>query len=145
MRLFRAGVMLCVLGAIAADDPKKGDAEKFKGEWKASSMKQGGVVVGAEFIKGLKISFDGKSYVNTVGDQVEEGDYTIDPSQTPKTIDLDIKKGNDAGKKQLGIYKFEDGKLIIVVTEAGSKERPKSFTSKEGDDVIEFVFEHEKA
>jgi uncharacterized protein (TIGR03067 family) len=145
MRLRIAAILFCVAGTIAADEPKKtDDAEQLKGDWKVASAKRGGEDVPAEFVNALKISFDGKNYVNTAGDMVEEGSYTLDATQSPKTIDFDIKKGPDAGKKQLGIYKLDGSKLKITVAEAGSKERPKSFESKEGDGNVEFVFEREK-
>ena len=42
MRLVTISLLLCVLGAVADDDPKKADGDKFKGEWKTLSVKQGG-------------------------------------------------------------------------------------------------------
>jgi uncharacterized protein (TIGR03067 family) len=145
MRFKLAAILLCVAGTIAADEPKKiDDGAQLKGEWKVVSLKQGGEAAPAEFVKGIKINFDGKDYVNTAGDMVEEGSYTLDAAQSPKTIDLDIKKGPDAGKKQLGIYKLEEGKFFLTVSKAGSKDRPKSFETKEGDDNVQFVFDREK-
>jgi uncharacterized protein (TIGR03067 family) len=145
MRFRIAAILLCVAGTIAADEPKKiDDGAEFKGEWKLVSLKQGGEATPAEAIKGVKISFDGKDYINTAGDMVEEGSYKLDATQSPKTIDLDIRTGPDAGKKQLGIYKLEGGKLIFTVAKAGSKDRPKSFETKEGDDNLEFVFDRER-
>ena len=144
MRLVTISLLLCVLGAVADDDPKKADGDKFKGEWKTLSVKQGGQVAPDEIAKMMKFNFDGKKYLQTLGDQKEEGEYTLDASQTPKTIDLDIKTGNDQGKKQLGIYKIEDSKLTLIFAAAGSKDRPKSFTPAEGDQVFEFVLEQAK-
>ena len=133
------------LATVAADDPaKKDDAESLKGTWKVLSVKQGGQNVPAEVVKSMTFNFDGKKYIQKVQVQSEEGNYSIDGSQSPKTIDLDIKTGNDQGKKQIGIYKIEDGKLTFIVAMAGSKDRPKSFKPEEGADVIEFVLEREK-
>ena len=144
MRLVTISLLLCVLGALADDDPKKVDGDKFKGDWKTLSVKQGGQVAPNEITKMMKFKFDGKKYVQTLGDQKEEGEYTLDPTQTPKTIDLDIKTGNDQGKKQLGIYKIEDTKLTLIFASAGSKDRPKSFTPDQGDQLFEFVLEQAK-
>ena len=145
MRLTITFLLFCSLATAAADDPpKKDDAESLKGTWKAVSVKQGGQIVPEEFVKSMTFNFDGKKYVQKVQEQSEEGNYSIDASQSPKTIDLDIKTGNDQGKKQIGIYKIEDGKLTFVVAMAGSKDRPKSFKPEEGADVIEFVLEREK-
>jgi uncharacterized protein (TIGR03067 family) len=139
MKLGKTAMLLCVLGVVAADDPKKSDGDTFKGEWKTLSVKEHGRPIPEEVVKMMTFKFDGQKYVQTVGDMTEEGNYTLDPSQTPKTIDLDIKTGNDQGKKQLGIYKIEGGKLILIFAMAGSKDRPKTLKPAEGDDVLEFV------
>ena len=134
-----------VLGAIAfiaADGPKKDDAEAFKGSWSVASFKVGQESAPADDLKNLKMNFDGKSYTSKVLDQVdEEGNYTIDPSKTPKTIDFEIKKGRDEGKKQLGIYKIEDDKLTLILSLPGATERPKSLTPAASDMLIEAVLE----
>ena len=40
-------------------------------------------------------------------DSSEEGNYWVrTASRSPKSMDLDIKTGNDPGKKQIGIYKL---------------------------------------
>ena len=145
MTLTTTFLLVFSLATVAADDPpKKDDAELLKGTWKALSVKQGGQNVPEDFVKSMTFNFDGKKYIQKAQDQSEEGNYSIDASQSPKTIDLDIKTGNDQGKKQFGIYKIEDGKLTFVFAMAGSKDRPKSFKSDEGADTIEFVLEREK-
>ena len=146
MALTKTFLLVCLLATVAVDDPpKKEDAETFKGTWKALSVKQAGENVPEEFVKSMTFNFDGKKYTQKVQDESEEGDYSIDASQSPKTIDLDIKTGNDKGKKQIGIYKIEDGKLTFIVAKAGSTDRPKSFKPEKDADVIEFVLEREKS
>jgi uncharacterized protein (TIGR03067 family) len=145
MRIATAIVAFAAVGLLAADDPKKDDAELFKGKWKAVSMLTGGEPAPDEFVKAFKCTFEAKEYSNTSsGDMSEEGSYTIDATKSPKTIDFDIKKGNDQGKKQLGIYKFDGEKLTIIVTEAGSKDRPTSFTVDKGSSAFGFVLEKVK-
>jgi uncharacterized protein (TIGR03067 family) len=146
MRLcnFAVPILLCAFAAIADDDAKKSDGDTFKGDWKALSVKEKGRAAPDEVLKVMTFKFDGVKYVQTVGPITEEGNYTLDPSKTPKTIDLDIKTGMFEGKKQFGIYKIEDGKLTVIFTAPGAKDRPKSFQPAEGDDVLEFVLEHAK-
>ncbi len=143
MSLANATVVLASLAILAADDTKKEDADVIKGKWVAVSIKAGGGDAPEELVKSFKMEFDGKKYVNTGGGQTEEGGYTIDSSKSPKTIEFDIKAGSDAGKKQLGIYKIDDGKLTIAVALAGATERPKSFGS-ETDAQVVVVLEREK-
>jgi uncharacterized protein (TIGR03067 family) len=146
MRLAKVALLFCAIGAIAADDPKKtDDAETFKGDWKAVSVvTQTGESIPADVAGQFKFNFDGKKYVNKFAEMVEEGGYTIDASKTPKTIDFEIKTGDDKGKKQLGIYKIEDGKLTIIAAVAGSETRPSSFKREAGAQVLEVVLEREK-
>jgi uncharacterized protein (TIGR03067 family) len=144
MRLTVAFVVLCAAGIVAADDTKKDDAEAIKGKWKALSISMSGEPAPEELVKDFKINFESKDYTNTVGDMTEEGSYSIDSTKSPKTIDFDIKKGQDEGKKQLGVYKLDADKLTLVVSAAGSKDRPTSLTVEKGSGLTEFVLERVK-
>ena len=145
MRLANAVVLLSAVAFIAADEPKKDDAEALKGSWSAVSLKQGGKSAPDDLIKKFKASFDGKGYTNLVdGDVIEVGGYTIDTSKTPKTIDFDIKKGQGEGKKQLGIFQIEGNKLTLVVAEPGSPDRPKLIKPEDTDPVIAVMLERAK-
>jgi uncharacterized protein (TIGR03067 family) len=141
MRLANAVVLIAAVAFIAADEPKKGDAEALKGDWSAVSYKEGGKSAPDDLIKKLTASFGDKDYTNKVdGGVIEAGDYTIDGSKTPKTIDFDIKKGQAEGKRQLGIFQIEGNKLTLVVSEPGSPDRPKSMKPADTDPVVEVVF-----
>ncbi len=145
MRLAKAVLLLSAVACIAADEPKKDDAEALKGNWSAVSMKERGRSAPDDLIKKFKVSFDGKGYTNTVdGDVIEVGGYTIDSSKTPKTIDFDIKKGQGEGKKQLGIFQIEGDKLTLVVGDPGSPDRPKSIKPEDTDSVAQVVLERVK-
>jgi uncharacterized protein (TIGR03067 family) len=146
MRLTHAMLVLAMFGFAAADDPKKDDAETFKGSWAVASFKVGGQAAPADDIKNLKLSFDGKSYASKDGERVdEEGSYTLDPSKTPRTIDFDIKKGRDEGKKQLGIYALEGTKLTLILGLPGATERPKSLKPEASAGLIEVILERPKS
>jgi uncharacterized protein (TIGR03067 family) len=139
-------LIVVAIGLSAADEPKKkDDAEAIKGNWSVVSMKMGGQPAPEDFTKKFRCRFDEKTYNNTLAKEViEEGSYTIDPSKTTKTIDFDIKKGQDQGKKQLGIYKLENDKLTLLLTVSGSTTRPKSFNDEPGEPLIEVVLERVK-
>ena len=145
MKFANVVLLLASAGVLVADEPKKDDAESIKGNWTAVSIKQGKESAPDEFVKSFKFGLDGKNYTNTIGTEVmEEGGYTIDASKTPKTIDFNIKKGPDAGKKQFGLYKIEGEKLTIVASPAGSAERPKSLDAGDADEVVVVVLERAK-
>jgi uncharacterized protein (TIGR03067 family) len=145
MRVLNGVLLVSAVGLIAADAPKKGGGEAFQGTWSVVSMAMRGQAAPEALVKSLQCRFDEKTYTNTVAQEVvEEGSYTIDSSKTPKTIDFDIKKGHDQGKRQLGIYKIEGNKLTLVLTQPGSTVRPASFKAGPEDPVLEVVLERVK-
>jgi uncharacterized protein (TIGR03067 family) len=145
MRTATTVLVLAAIGFIGADEPKKDAKPTLKGNWTAVSIKSGGQDAPADEAKKMKFGFDDATYTNSLGDDyMEEGAYTTDTSKTPNTIDFDIKKGPDAGKKQLGIFKIEGDKATLVVALAGSTERPKSFKPDDSEQVIMAVIERVK-
>lgn len=145
MRIAKTILLLSAIGLIAADETKKDDSETFKGNWSIRSITIDGRAAPEDLVKNFRCHFDEKTYNDTVANEViEEGSYAIDASKTPKTIDFDIKKGRKEGKRQLGIYKIEGDKITLVMTQAGSTERPKSFKTESGDSLVEVVLERVK-
>jgi uncharacterized protein (TIGR03067 family) len=148
MRIATGVLVVSAAGLLGAGDDakKKDDAELLKGKWSAVSFTVGKMSQPDDFIKSFKFTFDGKKYTNVLGSEVaEEGEYKIDSSKSPKTMDFDIKTGRDMGKKQFAIYKFEGEKLTIVAAAAGSEERPKSFTVEADSQTLEIVLEKDKS
>ena len=145
MRVMASVFVLCAFGFLGADDPKK-ETPKIQGKWSVVSLVQGGKAEDAADLKGYKITFEEKKYSIVVdGEVVEDGDYAIDDSKSPKTIDFDIKKGKDAGKKQVGILKFEDDKVTMFLGNPGATDRPTSFKLEEGRMIIEAGLERVKS
>jgi uncharacterized protein (TIGR03067 family) len=126
--------------ALAADDPKKDPKKEIEGSWRAVKITASGNPVDAAFVESFRVQFERKTYVNSMGEGAsEKGEYSVDDTTKPRTIDFDIKDGPDKGKKQLGIFKVEGNTLTIWVTEPGSSNRPKSFEADPGLPVIEYV------
>ncbi len=145
MQITAAAFVLLAMAMIGDDKPKKDDAEAIKGNWAAVSIKSGDQEAPPDDVKAFKLSFDAKTYVNTIGDRaVEEGTFTIDPAKSPKTLDLEIKKGPEEGKKQLAIYELDGDKLTVVLAMPGATERPKSIKPGGDENVIIAVFERSK-
>ena len=146
MSAAKTTLIVVTLATIAADEPKKkDDTRAIQGNWSLVSMSMGGQPSPEAFVKNFRCKFEEKTYNNTLfGQVIEEGGYTLDPSRTPKTVDFDIKTGNDRGKKQLGIYKLEGDKLTLVLTQAGSTTRPDSFKIEPGAPVLEVVLQRVK-
>ncbi len=133
MRLTLSAVtcFLLLMNAWADDkDDAKKEVEKFQGEWKLTAMEE------------IILKINGTDYEFNGGGMTEKGKFKFNPSAKPAEVDVDIKEGTDAGKKQVGIYEIKEGKLKFCFARAGETERPKKFEGAE--DGSRFVFEFEK-
>jgi uncharacterized protein (TIGR03067 family) len=132
--------MVCVAAVSCASsssgDDSKDELEKMKGDWTLVSTETNGKKLTAKDFKEFSRKVAGETYSITI--ESEEGVQTIgikitklDPSKSPKTIDVEMTEGALKGKTFRGIYKFEDDTQVICLT-SSDKDRPAKFDSKEG-------------
>jgi uncharacterized protein (TIGR03067 family) len=103
-------------GSLAQE--RQGDKEKIQGTWKIVSfdtvpldkLPSTKVVITADKFEGLGLLLK----------------YKIDPSQKPKTIDLEGKEG-DRDLKQLGIYVLDGDELKLYWGADAKSPRPTEF------------------
>lgn len=108
----------------ADSETKMPDSKMLRGVWIQS--KKGHLAT---------ITFTGDKFVMTLDKKkVYGGTYKLDPDKKPKTIDMIISDGRKSylGKTSLGIYAFEEGRLIWCANEPGKTKRPSAFTETEG-------------
>jgi uncharacterized protein (TIGR03067 family) len=135
---------------LAADDPKdakKKDLELLTGTWTASSVEYGGEKVGGDIVKGLTLVVEGDK-MTIKGDSAELEKYgkatlKIDPTTTPKIMDVTITHGDEKGTTFEGIYEVDKDEWKLCVKLAG-KERPAKFESAAGSQDVLAVFKREK-
>jgi uncharacterized protein (TIGR03067 family) len=138
--MYRSILVIGVVALLSVDpckgDVAKDDLEKMKGDWTIVSTETNGKKLTAENFKEFSRKVTGESYSVTI--ESEEGIQTIgikiiklDPSKSPKTIDVEMTEGPAKGKTFHGIYKFEDDTQTICLA-APDKDRPAKFDSKEG-------------
>jgi uncharacterized protein (TIGR03067 family) len=123
-----------VLTAVGADDKPDVEKEtkKFQGNWTTASSEFGGQNVPADDLKGLVLTFEGDKHTVKHGtDVVQVGTQKIDPSKSPKAIDVTITEGPSKGVVMLGIYEF-DGDTLKVCFDSEGKKRPTEFKSPAG-------------
>jgi uncharacterized protein (TIGR03067 family) len=143
-------VMLVTLSALTllvsswADD--KGDVEKelkkFHGAWTFASVEAGGQKMPIEQFEGMTVTFTGDTYAVKKGDQVlQAGKQKLDPSKSPRAIDVTITEGPNKGATMLGIYEIDGDTLKVCFDEEGKK-RPTQFKSPEGSQT--FVNVHKR-
>lgn len=137
-----AAFLLATATASARPDDVPAKAPKeLQGSWKLTSMEVDGMardpIGGGEprwLIKGDKILYGG----------VELAQFTADPSTSPKVIDLKLK---DPERVYEGIYAVEKNLLKVCLNKRsdGPKNRPGKLATKDQDDWVMLIFEHEKA
>jgi uncharacterized protein (TIGR03067 family) len=140
--------VFCVVGFAAsgglADDKSEIDKEvkRFQGAWTIESSITGGKELPPEDLKTLIVTFEGDKHTVKAGDElIQVGTQKIDPSKSPKTIDVTMTEGPNKGNVMLGIYKF-DGDTLEVCFDPQGKTRPTEFKSAPGSE--NFVNVHKR-
>lgn len=114
------------------------EREKLEGEWEIVTMESEGANVPAKDMKELRIVFRGDEFIarsaSGIGkDRVSK--YKLDPTKSPKEIDITSLEGPDAGKASACIYSLEaDGQLRLCMAYFKDiDKRPKEFKTVAGD------------
>lgn len=138
--------LLATLGAAwAVDDKVAEEDKKFEGTWVVTMMETGGQKVPEQAFADMTFTFKGKKYEQKVGDKlVEAGTQDLDPSKTPKQMDITVSEGEAKGEKQLAIYEIDGDKAKICAAIHGDKERPNKFETKEGSMSMIFELKRKK-
>jgi uncharacterized protein (TIGR03067 family) len=118
----------------SVDDVKK-EVERLQGSWKF-----------------VKVERDGEDLIGQIGDvemEIKGEEYTapniaakfkLDPSKSPKTIDLSYTQGPAEGQTVKGIYKLDGDSLTICRALAEVSNRPSDFTAPAGSGKMLFQF-----
>lgn len=132
------------VSGVLADD--KADLEKevrkFQGTWTIESSVTGGKEIPVADLKGFIVIFEGDKHTVKKGDEViQVGTQKLDPSKSPKTIDVTMLEGPNKGAVMLGIYEF-DGDTLKACFDPQGKKRPTEFKSATGSE--NFVNVHKR-
>lgn len=149
LRMLAAPALLVVATAWAIGQGGAGkDQEKFQGTWDVVAIEFGGKKATPAQIKEKSpaLTFKADRYAEAVeGKVIEQGSYRLDEGRTPRQITLQITDGKDRGKSQVGIYKIVGDTITVAMAPAGSKDRPTTFLSKDGDGVNVSVLRRRKS
>lgn len=141
-------ILLASMPTIAAaDEPGaeiKQDRAQIKGTWRIVALEVNGNSVKPEDAKKLTVinGDDGTWSLLSEDKEISKGTSTINPKQTPKTIDFTPTVGGGAGNQHLGIYELGE-KTRRLCFAAPGKKRPTEFTSSLGSEQILVTFERE--
>lgn len=142
-----AAVLVPMVALVAAGDDKKAEADlkAMVGKWKVEKAEMGGKDL-TDFAKEMQFEIrQGGKYTAKIGDETDEGAFTVDPSKSPKELDVKPTSGPNKGKTVKGIYKIEVDTLTVCYGfEADKAARPTKFDSKDGDKTLLMTYKREK-
>src|SRR5262245_36872224 len=119
--------------ALADDDALAKELKALAGSWKLVAVEVEGKPVPRGELPAISFTLypDGQSTVRTPDGEFQTKSV-IDPSKTPKTLDIEYLGGPLKGQKQYGIYKVEGDRWTVFATPPGGKaeDRPRAFDSK---------------
>lgn len=105
------------------------DLKKFQGSWQATFLVDiDGKPSPKEEVKHTQLVVEGHQFTLRTKDSVIKGTFTIDPTRSPKAIDV-ILEGAKPGEKLLGIYRIDGDERRSCFALPG-KERSKVFDPK---------------
>jgi uncharacterized protein (TIGR03067 family) len=139
MRLQVVGLMLASSLLMAADAPKdavKKEYDKFEGTWKMESFTVDGKPTPIETFAEFRMTLKGENFTTVTAEGKTNGTYKVDPSKSPKTIDITFTGGPLDGLTMLGVYKLDGDTYTVCLPAGGGKERAKELDSKPGSGLV---------
>src|SRR5262245_53406942 len=145
--LLCALVLAASAGTGAREDDKadvEKELQKFQGPWTFESVEAGGKEVPAAEFKGITVTFAGDKYTVRKGDEViQAAKQKLDPSKSPKTLDVTVVEGVNKGTVILGIYEIS-GDTFKVCFDPEGKKRPTEFKTVSGSQTTLVVHKRAK-
>ncbi len=131
------GCLFLPVALLSAND--KSEIAKFQGNWKVVGLVENGQVIPEEAIKkwlpsgGLaRITDNAIMFQSRHDGQSQVKLFSIDATQFPKGIEI---RTRDNQKSQ-GIYRFEDGQLIVCMGDPALNQRPTDFSAAKGSNRV---------
>jgi uncharacterized protein (TIGR03067 family) len=135
--------LLAFSSLAAGDGPKtddvKKEAEKLRGDYTLTKMVRDGQDLTGQMGE-VEVVFE----VDSFRSPGIEATFKLDPSKTPKAIDITYKEGPAAGQTVKGIYKLEGDTLAVCRALAEKDDRPNEFDAPKGSGRFLFVFKRAK-
>ena len=104
--MIKSGILSIWLLTLAVTSLPADDTKIFNGDWEVAVAVIEGSAVPADFNKMIQLKMRGKQYMTSrMGEVVDEGTFILEEDTKPAKIEITGVKGENAGKKILGIYK----------------------------------------
>jgi uncharacterized protein (TIGR03067 family) len=138
---------LCIVAIAStgwcADDKAPAKDNAVNGRWKLVSGENAGEKMSDDVVKSIHLILANGKYLTKVGDQTDEGEYTLDTTKTPHTLTLTGKTGPNKGKTMLAIYEA-DQKTLKVCYDVSGKAFPTKFESTPKSTLFLATYERQK-
>jgi uncharacterized protein (TIGR03067 family) len=132
-------------GSQAADEASKKELANLEGTWVVELLEYNGQNVTERY----KMSFVFKGQTVTVeGNKAVQKEYArlglkLDPTTTPKCVDIGVVGGVQKDAQLEGIYELKDDELKLCVKVIG-KDRPTKFESPSGESIALLKLKRQK-
>jgi uncharacterized protein (TIGR03067 family) len=119
----------------AADDDAQKALKGLEGKYKLTALEKGGMKAPPDVMANMEgVSIKGDVLVLKVRGEDKTVKLKVDPSKSPKEIDVMPQDGPTKGKTFLGIYSAEKGEVKILFAEEGA--RPKEFKTANDKEIM---------
>ena len=116
-------------GATPEDAAKK-ELQLFQGIWKAIAVQNAdGNRAPEDDVRNTRLVVEGNKFTLTSKNATIAGTFTINPTKTPKTIDVRLESNEGKETKLLGIYQIKGGTRKSCFAFPG-KDRPTRFSTE---------------
>jgi uncharacterized protein (TIGR03067 family) len=110
----------------------KAELKRFEGTWSYASIITDGKPLTEQELDGKRLILSGDRFTVTSSGDPVRGIYAVDPTKSPKTLDVTFGDGPNAGKTLKGIYELDRDNCKVCIN-MGDQPRPTEFVSKPGD------------
>jgi uncharacterized protein (TIGR03067 family) len=123
--------VLLLARAFARGGDAQKDRDRLQGAWVVKSLHVGGKAMPPP-ARDTTLTFEGQKWTQTIGKRMERGTYQLDPSKTPKQMDVIKETGDQGGPVLRGIYSLEGDTRKVGMSKKGPEgPRPASFDDKD--------------
>jgi uncharacterized protein (TIGR03067 family) len=131
-------------GSRPEDGTAGADLGRLQGPWSIASITVNGRAVEDPQIIGSRFVVDGERYKVTLGEQVVNATFKLDPAGTRKAIDITYRDEAAESRTFKGIYKLEGETLTICRPTRPEGERPTGFAAPVNSGLIVMALKREK-
>lgn len=128
-RVWLVSLLFTAIVSTMARGDEGSDGKPLEGTWKPESAELAGKAYPTKILESMKLVLKGETYLVDVAGQLDEGRTKLDPSKSPKTIDITGAKGPNEGKTFQAIYE-RNGDVLKICYDLSGKSRPTEFATK---------------